>query len=225
MHIVSSENPSDAWVKSLGVLAKDGKKNGQIIELMNLVNHIKNPIQVDREVEGICKMFVSAKSIRRATSTMLKVGAYRGKTTYWERLTNWHGNVNQLKMVTERILEKPNSKHLSCSILDPSRDWKKRGFMPSQPCLLAIDFRFRGGVLSLTAFFRSQDVFNIAYTDFKALGTYLQSVASGLGPLSRSHAKSKIEIGELVCHTTSAFMHPKDLKKVLEVLKHNRMKS
>jgi thymidylate synthase len=221
MRTVSSENPSDAWVKSLGVLVKDGKKNGQIIELMNLVNRIKNPTHVDPEVEEICRMFVSAKSIRRATSTMLKEGAYRGKTTYWERLTNWHGNVNQLKMVTERILEKPNSKHLSCSILDPSRDWKKMGFMPSQPCLLAIDFRLRGGVLSLTAFFRSQDVFNIAYTDFKALGTYLQSVASGLRPLSKNYAKSRIGVGELVCLTTSAFIHPKDLRKVLGLLKEN----
>lgn len=210
----------EAWINSLNAICSKGIRTGEIIELLNLVNHIQDPIMIDDLCEATYRNYIPEKSIKRATTLLLKKGTYRGKATYWERLTNWHGTVNQLAMVVDRLSKKPRSKHLSCSIIDPATDWRTRGFMPSQPCLLAIDFRFRRGRLTLTGFFRSQDILNIGYTDFKALGKYLQAVVKELRASQKSRAIRFIKEGDLICHTTSAFIYAKDRRRAAKVLRH-----
>lgn len=225
MRTVFSVNPSEAWLKSLELVSLEGKGIGGIIESENLVNYIQNPIRIDARIEEVHDQFALATSVKRAKFLMLRKGTRRGKATYYERLTNWDGRTNQINKVVERISEKPNSKHLSCCIIDPSVDWKKRGFMPSQPCLLAIDFRLRHNLLNLTAFFRSQDMLNVAYTDFKALGDYLRIVADRLRSLKDNHKFTGIRIGNAVCHTTSAFIYARDKQKAIKALKNFKDRS
>jgi thymidylate synthase len=218
LQVIYSRNCSDAWKKSIEAVCSKGTRTGEIIELLNLINHIRGPSTYNEVCENVYRDLIPARAIKRATTMLLKEGSYRGKVTYWERLTNWHGSVNQLHMVADRISKKPKSKHLSCSVIDPATDWTYHGFMPSQPCLLAIDFRFRRGTLGLTSFFRSQDILNIGYADYKALGAYLNVVAREL----QSHKKSvagSVKIGSLVCHTTSAFIYARDRNKATGVLK------
>jgi thymidylate synthase len=217
MEIIYSRNCFEAWINSLSALCSKGIRTGGIIEILNLVNHIQNPTEIDGSSEATYRKYASQKSIKRATTLLLGKGRYRGKITYWERLTNWHGKVDQLAMVVDRLSSKPQSKHLTCSVIDPETDWKTRGFMPSQPCLLAIDFRLRGQRLNLTGYFRSQDIMNIGYTDFRGLSKYLQTVTSDL---HRSPKARSVQVGDLTCHTTSAFVNAKDLHKAEKVLSY-----
>lgn len=226
-YILESDNPFEAWIKTIFLVFNKGKFQNGIWELSNLSVIIKNPLKRDKTIKKAYFNFVERKYIERALKKMIGTSKFHGKESYWMRLTNWNGKVNQIQNVVKRLSETPGSKHCSCLIehpeslnslviMDPNQDWKKNGFMNVQPCLIAIDFKIRQNQLNISAFFRSQLALEISLIDYLCLGKYLNYVVNEL----KNYRKfdNNLEIGTIISHTASSFLYSDSKKKIPDIL-------
>ena len=215
---ITSVSPGIAWLEVVKSVYQKGLRFNNTREITNLYVVIETPTIVNQDIEDMYYRIVPKSSIERVQSTMFNEGKYRGKTTYWSKLTSWQGEVNQIQQVVDRIAQTPGSKHLSCTVLDPKQDWKKHGYMNIQPCLSSMEFRVRNGKLHLTALFRSQDVFKIGYIDYIALRDYSRKVIEGVQK-KNPVAFSKLEVGSITSLTVTAFIYRDDFPLIHEMLK------
>lgn len=240
LFIIESDNPFEAWIKTIKTVYENGQYESGIWELNNLIILIDNPMKKDKFIQKVYYEVVDKKYIERALNKMIGTRKLRGKDSYWMRLTNWDGKINQIENVIKRLSETPGSKHCSCMVINPQyddtfnfslvvmnpkKDWKKQGFMNLQPCLIAIDFKLRQNYLNLTAFFRSQLAFEISLIDYLCLGNYLHFVVTKMNHSER--IKYNLKIGKVICHTNSSFVYSKSknqIPRVLSRFKNNNKK-
>ncbi|OAB56524.1 thymidylate synthase [Phormidium willei BDU 130791] len=100
------------------------------------------------------------------------------KYTYGQRLRSWFG-VDQIQQVIQQLSDNPDSARAVMSLWDAQQDGQANG---SPPCLNHIWTRIVDGELSLTATFRSNDMF----------GAWVAN-AMGLRALQQ-HLKEKLEV-------------------------------
>jgi hypothetical protein len=129
--------------------------------------------------------------------------------TYFERMVAWpgpEGEFNQLDQAVRRLRSAQGQGHkrgnayevgvampadeFAVPVLVPGKDRSPRGF----PCLSHLSFSLLGGVVHLSAMYRSHDFISRAYGNYLGLGRVLHFVAQ----------QSGFPAGELTCVSASA---------------------
>ena len=223
--MITAANPADAWVKASEHVLVNGLKMSGLIEDLNLVVEISNPIygatkEVDEKKfdKNFRKVFGDdridyAKKVTFIEPEYSELGtAYTHmkrswKDTYWGRMINFNGTFNQIENVIKILKQGKQTKRCEIIIYEPTIDARN---MYKQPCLLCIDIKPRGGFLTMTAFFRSQALSKSGYADFTALNELLYYLGN----------KTGIEPVKLTCIACSSHIRSEnqELKKTKQLL-------
>ncbi len=160
-HIIEAETIADAWVKilhrikSIGTVRPTGY-DGHVQELINLTTvitneprdfYLPNPNYLPCDRTDICNYLPQILEDAPYTEGV--------KYTYGQRLRSWF-EVDQIEQVIAKLIKEIDAASAVMSIWDAKQDHTKGG----SPCLNHIWLRVVDNELSLTATFRSNDMFN-----------------------------------------------------------------
>lgn len=178
MHLIKTNSPADAWIKTTRYILANGNKEGNLIELLNVCIEI-DAFDFDKEFDEQFRRimgddridYASKITFVRPTNSMLNMPLYapvkpKWSDSYFGRMINFRNSFNQLENVIKILQDGKNVKRCEMIIYDPITDARN---MYKQPCMLAIDIKPRNGDLFMTVFFRSQRVSKSGYADYFAL--------------------------------------------------------
>lgn len=94
---------------------------------------------------------------------------------YGMRLRDFEG-VDQIAEAVEKFKKRPGSRSATITLMDPAED-----FTGHMPCIITLDPKIRDGKLTLTGFFRSQDIGKKFYADMMALAAIQKEIADKVG--------------------------------------------
>lgn len=194
MTIIEATNEAQAWMSASNKIMREGNKCGDIIEILNGIIKISNFTEFDSDFDVKFRKVFGNERIDYASSVTFIEPTVNDnimsdsefsfslckpswKDSYWGRMTNYDGNVNQIETVLKILREGKNVKRCELIVYSPY-DLKN---MYKQPCLLSIDLKPRDKKLYMTANFRSQRVSKSGYADYNALlklGRWLCSQSS-----------------------------------------------
>lgn len=222
-NVVQGANASETWLKATTLIIENGRRQAGLgREVLNLVSVTNNALEVLEEVDELFRLHIGTKWISKGSDCIFPARfakrngmAYQHwSRSYWGRLTRYREKVDQLDFIVHRLEKKPQSKQLSCVTFDPEVDIQPhRPFNPSMPCLIAVDFKVRGGKINVFALFRSHDFGRKAYGNYIGLGKLLRTLSQRTG----------YEAGEVVCYSVSAHIRDKELSLVNAILEDCRM--
>jgi thymidylate synthase (methanogen type) len=95
--------------------------------------------------------------------------------SYGMRFRNFRG-VDQIAEAVKKLKERPGSKSATITLMDPEHD-----FTGHMPCIITLDPKIRDNKLTLTGFFRSQDIGKKFYADMMALAAIQKEIADKVG--------------------------------------------
>lgn len=228
MDFIRATSPADAWVKATKHLLDNGHWLHDIVETLNVCISIDSSDWFKEECvtqhqlfDKLFRMIFGDDRIDYAASVTFihppKGGLFdrrtyvylndRWKDSYWGRMVAYRGEVNQIENAIYMLSQGKNIKRCQVMVYDPTIDMKN---MYKQPCLLAIDFKPRGGYLFTTAFFRSQRVSKSGYADYTALCRLASYVAK----------ESDLKVGtvEIIACSLHLTRENQERKKSLELL-------
>jgi len=219
MDCVNAQNPAEAWLSACSLLASKGKKVGNNVELDNLIVLINKPLMDNLKISQVYLQTVGQEYFDRVNQLMFSTKPLKWKTSYRSRLVAWNNEFDQLNEVISIMQKKPGSKTLTCIVNNPPKDLRRvHTIAASMPCLTAIDFRIRNNLLSMTAYFRSQDVFRIGYPDYINMGKFLKETHAHILSEGTFAKEKSVGLGEITFHIVSAFIRQKDMKVVKEII-------
>src|SRR5258708_4809186 len=215
---IHQANCLSAWQEGVRLIRQSHR------EIFNLITIIEDPCQfdpawiatysphaivptADRIVDVIDTVFPTQLRQRhsnrpafyaayaRVHARAMKWRRNRGRWgTYFERLTDYNGETNQLERAITKLQTWPRNTtglvfHLSCPTIDTPRT---RG----GPCWHYGEILWQiGDILDFVVVYRNHDFFNKALGNFIALGQLLQFIA----------AESNKQPGKLICHSAHAY--------------------
>lgn len=190
--IITAKSIPQLWCKTLQTIKSEGQKVSGIQEIPNLVMVLTDDFKVDspggkffdrnfRKIFGDERIdYAASVTYVRPSKGLTGEWIYeqnapnvKWTNSYWGRLTNFAGEVNQIEAAIKK-LDGKNTKMISLSVYDPKSDHRK--VMGGVPCLSSLDLKPRNKKLDITAFFRSMRFSKAGYADVKALcdlGNYL----------------------------------------------------
>lgn len=95
--------------------------------------------------------------------------------SYGMRFRDFRG-VDQVAESIKKLTERPGSKSATITLMDPAND-----FTGHMPCIITLDPKIRDNKLTLTGFFRSQDIGKKFYADMMALAAIQKEIAEAVG--------------------------------------------
>lgn len=95
--------------------------------------------------------------------------------SYGMRFRNF-GGVDQIAEAIKKLQQRPGSKSATITLMDPAHD-----FTGHMPCIITLDPKIRDNKLTLTGFFRSQDIGKKFYADMMALAAIQKEIAEKVG--------------------------------------------
>ena len=122
------------------------------------------------------------------------------KYTYGQRLRSWFG-VDQIQQVIQQLSDNPDSARAVMSLWDARQDGQANG---SPPCLNHIWTRIVDGELSLTATFRSNDMFGAWVANAMGLRALQQHLKQHI---ERRNSGLKLRLGPLITVSESAHIY------------------
>lgn len=202
-HVIRGDRVADTWVKILNRIRTTGqvRRNGwggQWQELINLVAVVEdeprefyfpepNYLPIDRRfIEGYLPQILDDAPEREGV-----------KYTYGQRLRSWFG-ADQIEQVIRKLVDDPDAASAVMNLWDV-RDHDRGG----SPCLNHIWVRLNGGRLTLTALFRSNDMFNAWPANAMGLRAMQFHICDELNRRSEICA----EVGELITISQSAHIY------------------
>lgn len=199
MTTIESSTLGKAWVSAMQTVMKEGEdifdENIRLREVRNLYITIHSVSETD----PILISYADHKRIelmKAKYATCGLVGDY--KIDYGSYIYNNNG-VNQIDWVINRIRNKPETKSATITLHRPGEDMLA--------CLSMLDFKYRNGLLDMSAVYRSQNVFWSQPGNLLALREMQTDVANALGC-----ALGKIELAVI-----SAHIYEHDFHKVKEI--------
>jgi thymidylate synthase (methanogen type) len=173
----SSEIFGDAWLGSIRSVLNSGEwvqsdRGQKTIELRNVALISTKPFAEPRipdayqfnsdYIEIYCHSFLKNESIHSINQRLNKYGSV---------------GVNQIRDITKKIKDNPNTRRAVISLWDPIEDINSE----HPPCPIAVQFIVRIDKLEMLAVLRSSDAWMAAIPDYIALTTIQRNVASQLG--------------------------------------------
>lgn len=230
MTVIEATSPGDAWVKVSKHLIANGVKVGDLTEELNVMTEItefKSDEWFDphfREIMGddridYAKTVTFLEPQPKVSDNPFFV-AEEGleykfikdhwHDSYWGRMIAWGGTFNQVENVIKILKTGKAVKRCELIIFDPSRDARNPY---SQPCMLGIDIKPRGGKIYLTSIIRSNRVSKSGYADYTALVEMGKFLAKESGM-----ELEKVSVLACSCHIGKMNDETKKTHKLLEVL-------
>lgn len=202
-HVIRGETVASSWVKILNRIRTTGqlRPNGyggqwqELIDLMVVVNDEPrefyfpepNYLPVDREfIKGYLGQILDDAPVREGV-----------KYTYGQRLRSWFG-FDQIEQVIDKISSEIDTASAVMTLWDVN-DHVRGG----SPCLNHIWVRVNGDRLTLTASFRSNDMFSAWPANAMGLRALQFHVTDELNKRNNW----KLTAGELITHSMSAHIY------------------
>lgn len=217
-HHISGDTIADCWVKILHRIRLNGALrstdyDGEIQELIDLVT------VVECEPEGLHfpapnYLPVTRGYIEQAYLKSVLEDADNSdsvKYTYGQRLRSWFG-ADQIEQAIAKLHADKDSTRVLMTLWDGTRDI----LSDAPPCLNTIWFRVVGNDLTLTATFRSNDMFNAWVANAMALRYLQQHIRDCVDPT--------IDLGPLVTISQSAHLYDDTLEEADRIVKAHHTK-
>ena len=205
-HTIEGDNIAEAWIKTVYLIREFGiiNKNAydgewqEIIDLMIIVNkepedfYFPEPnfLPINREFIG---EYIS--QIMEAPEKSVEGVKY----TYGQRLRSWFSS-DQVEAVVQKLIVDLHSTRAVMSLWDPIADNQSNS---SPPCLNHIWARVSGQALSLTATFRSNDMFAAWPANAMGLRYLQQHIINRIN----SETSQAISAGPLITISQSAHIY------------------
>lgn len=154
------------YEEDLGVVSLEGSTKAIMVDLT-----ITHPSEEPRKHEKDPNSYEYA--LEYGTLYLLSAERENETYTYGSRLRD---EVDQIDEAVEILRKKPNSRQVCLTVARPT-DLS----LPDPPCLRLVDLKIYEGALTLTAFFRSWDIFGAANTNLMGLNDVQKWVAKELG--------------------------------------------
>lgn len=205
MHIVEARSIDELWFKSMRAIMEHGTKISGIQEISNLIMVLTDRFAASSKFDSLFRKRFGDERIDYASSvTFVKPKkAMNGwlysqnnpkakwTETYWGRMWNWQGEVNQIEAAIKKLSGGKNTKMISISVYDPKSDHRK--VMGGVPCMTSMDIKPRNGKLDFTVMFRSMRLTKSGYGDFHALCELAKWIAE----------RANVQVGSLTLIATS----------------------
>jgi len=204
MIVIKDTTPGLVWLKA----AKEVVKNGgsvmdgetKLKELLNVFLTVEKPTKSDK----ILEQFADKEMISWMKNNFLKKEPVANwGYSYGQRFFDFEG-INQVEAVIAKLKKNHDSKSATITLMSPKGDTQH------MPCIVAIDFKLRGGKLYTTAFFRSQDAGKKLYADIISIGEIAQNIAEEVGT----------KLGDLNILVASLHVYESDIDRVEKAIKH-----
>lgn len=176
MKYITAPTIGYAWAKAYKLVMQEGHVMADgsvpITEVMNLYISVADAQSSDKILEALADPAM--------VDWMVDKNFGNGKPipdwgySYGIRLRNFEG-VDQIAASIEKLRKRPGSKAVTISLINPTHD-----FVGHMPCIIALDPKIRDNQLTLTAFFRSQDIGKKFYADVLALAAIQREIAEVL---------------------------------------------
>ena len=204
--LIKATDPSEAWIRGLCFILDNGdefvdERGTSITEVLHLQTVIRKPfgsrsIPVEFGWDE-AHLDIYAKQLLDPES--------RGFVyTYGNRMCNWGGEIDQIKMVINRLNASRATRRASISTWIPTLDHNTE----EVPCMMVADFKCRDGKLNLGIYFRSHD-FCCAYpANVYGMAQVLKFVST----------YTNLKPGWIVTNSASAHIYGRDLEWVKTML-------
>lgn len=189
--VVQDNSIPSAWTQLVQLVMRFGKptkvKYGEWKELSNVVTTLDLPskVEVPKQIRAYVNDFIFGT---------LNTATY----TYHNRLHKYFG-IDQLYMVKHQI-RKSKDLRIVASLWDPLKDFSS----DTPPCLINLIFRLNDNKLSMTAVFRSHDIFRAWKFNAYALNAVLELICDEL----------QLNKGKLSIISSSAHIYPENFQEV-----------
>jgi thymidylate synthase len=201
-NLIKADSLGHAWLKSMAIVLSRGDQHipdevDTLSEVRNLYVEIKSVNQEDPILQEYADKDRIALMKEKYQSCDI-IANYR--ISYGKLLYDNQG-VNQIEWVINKLSVKPETKSATIGLHHPGDDILS--------CVSLIDFKLRDGNLSMTAVYRSQNIYASQPGNVLSLRDVQQYVASKLGA----------NIGEFNLVILSAIIYDRDQPKVENILK------
>ncbi|MFX0117651.1 MAG: thymidylate synthase [Candidatus Hodarchaeota archaeon] len=188
------------YEEDIGVVSLEGSTKALMVDLT-----ITHPSEEPRKHEKDPNSYEYA--LEYGTLYLLSAEKEKETYTYGSRLRD---EVDQIDEAIEILKEKPTSRQVCLTVARPT-DLS----LPDPPCLRLVDLKIYEEALTLTAFFRSWDIFGAANTNLMGLNDVQKWVAKELG----------VKEGVLQVASPNAHIYPYAYKVVEEWLSGEESKT
>lgn len=212
-HRIVAESLSDLWVQALREVMEHGietdSRHNNTFDLLNLVSVLTNPETVYTKepvsnwTPDSARQYLVQLRSDAIPSTMDEED--RPEYTYGERLTGAYAArsgddevIDQVAWLNERLAVSAASRAIYMTTWMPRKDNISGEVHP--PCMIGLQWRLHNGELSLTAYFRSHDIFG-------GYGLNLAALAMWLCAMAYTHG---LTIGTLTAMSSSAHVYDRD---------------
>ncbi len=205
-HRIEGRTIAETWVKLIHRIRRTGtlrntQHDSQWQELINLMAIVTDePPEFyfpDPNYLPVSRNFVADYVGQIQDDAVSEDGV---KYTYGQRLRSWFG-VDQIQQVIQQLSDNPDSARAVMSLWDAGQDGQANG---SPPCLNHIWTRIVDGELSLTATFRSNDMFGAWVANAMGLRALQQHLKQ---QIERRNSGLKLRLGPLITVSESAHIY------------------
>lgn len=177
MKLISAPTIGHAWAEAYKLIMEEGHVMADgsmpITEVMNLYVSVDDVQSSDKILDTLADPAMIDWMVNKnfgGPQPILDWGY-----SYGMRLRNFAGT-NQIAESIKKLQKRPGSKASTIVLMDPAQD-----FSGHMPCIVALDPKIRDGKLTLTGFFRSQDIGKKFYADILALAAIQKEIAEAAG--------------------------------------------
>lgn len=204
--IIRANTISDAWYRGINMIWNQGhevtdERGSKIKEYLNLMIVVKDPytdrIPADiswneERLEKYAKQLISGENVQDF------------EYTYGQRLRNWNEQIDQIAYVIDKLKHNPTTRRATAVTWVPTVDT----VVDEVPCMIIDDFKIRGGMVNLTALFRSHDFAGAYPANLYGLSRLLEYVAAEVG----------VKPGMITTISASAHIYEHDWDMIEEIL-------
>lgn len=198
-HVLVGKSVPDVWPKVLHLIRSLGKerpvkRGGKWQEIISLTVVVESDPFDGKMPDWLP---VSWKDVENYVPLLLTdAREKRIQYTYGQRLRSWFG-VDQVKQVIDKLVKEPDAASAVMSLWD-TEDHQKGG----SPCLNHIWLRIHEGALTLTALFRSNDMFGAWVLNMYGLIALQRSIHKQLAKKGL-----KVDLGPVLTTSLSAHIY------------------
>jgi len=191
MKYIKEKTIGRAWQKAVQYVTENGNivydDGHKLKEVLNLMIEVSKPLEED----DIIMQLADKEIIAWMKNNFLKTVPFNDwGYSYGQRLFNYRG-VNQIDNIIEKLIKKRETKSATAVLTFPPED------LVHNPCITAIDFKYRKSNLITTVFARSQDIGKKFCADIISITELSKYICN----------KTGFEQGEIICHVASAHIY------------------
>lgn len=201
----------EAYLKNVENVLNNGHRvrdeRGQwCLELLNVHSTIQFPFQTN-VVSDVNGSIWNGGKLEEYQSQLLNPNPQGFVYTYGERLCGF--DTNQIETIIDRLRSCKESRRATAVTLRPAVDCLRDEI----PCLIALDFKIRNNLMTVTGLWRSHDYFGAFYPNLQGIWRVAEYVCQYVGD---------VKIDKFEIHSCSAHIYEGDVASAKILLERNR---